>query len=140
MLNKIRNAIAVKLNEVFGDAYLVHTEEIKQGLKEPCFFILFLNPSREKKLGARYLMRYPIDVHYFPVGANKNEDINNIADQLYDALEYITVDEALIRGDKMRFEISGGVLHFFVEYSMYLVKAEAPEVFMNEIEIGGVLK
>jgi hypothetical protein len=32
-------AISISLNAEFGDSYEIHMEEIKQGLKEPCFFM-----------------------------------------------------------------------------------------------------
>ena len=45
MINSIIEAISISLNEEFGDGYEIHMEEIKQGLKEPCFFIACLNPT-----------------------------------------------------------------------------------------------
>ena len=46
MINKILDAISNALNEEFGDEYEIYSEDIKQDLKEPCFFIICLNPSR----------------------------------------------------------------------------------------------
>lgn len=40
MINSIIEAISVSLNGEFGDDYEIHMEEIKQGLKEPCFLLL----------------------------------------------------------------------------------------------------
>ena len=54
MINSIIEAISISLNEEFGDGYETHMEEIKQGLKEPCFFITCLNPTTELFLGKRY--------------------------------------------------------------------------------------
>lgn len=45
MINSIVEAISCSLNKEFGDDYEIHNEEIKQGLKEPCFFIACLNPN-----------------------------------------------------------------------------------------------
>ena len=39
MINSIVEAISCSLNKEFGDDYEIHNEEIKQGLKEPCFFM-----------------------------------------------------------------------------------------------------
>lgn len=50
MINSIIEAISVSLNKEFGDDYETHMEEIKQGLKEPCFFIACLNPTIEQFL------------------------------------------------------------------------------------------
>lgn len=46
MLNNVIAGIAIALNQEFGDDYEIYTEEIKQDLKEPCFFITLLNPSK----------------------------------------------------------------------------------------------
>lgn len=54
MINSIVEAISCSLNKEFGDDYEIHNEEIKQGLKEPCFFIACLNPNNNLFLGKRY--------------------------------------------------------------------------------------
>jgi hypothetical protein len=54
MINSIIEAISVSLNGEFGDDYEIHMEEIKQGLKEPCFFIACLNPTNNLFMGKRY--------------------------------------------------------------------------------------
>ena len=46
MINNVIAGIAIALNQEFGDDYEIYTEEIKQDLKEPCFFITLLNPSK----------------------------------------------------------------------------------------------
>ena len=47
MLNNVIAGIAIALNEEFGDDYEIYTEEIKQDLKEPCFFITLLIHPRQ---------------------------------------------------------------------------------------------
>lgn len=37
MINKVIDGISKAINEEFGDEYNIYTEEIEQGLKEPCF-------------------------------------------------------------------------------------------------------
>ena len=45
--NMLIEAISIALNGEFGDEYEIHMEEIKQDLKEPCFFIQSLKPEQE---------------------------------------------------------------------------------------------
>lgn len=47
MINSIVEAISCSLNKEFGDDYEIHNEEIKQGLKEPCFFYCLLEPKQQ---------------------------------------------------------------------------------------------
>lgn len=40
MMNDIIVGISTALYKEFGDEYEIYQEEIRQGLKEPCFFTL----------------------------------------------------------------------------------------------------
>ena len=50
MVNRIIDGISIRINEVFGDDYEIYSEDIEQGFKEPCFFILPLNQKKSPKL------------------------------------------------------------------------------------------
>lgn len=123
MVNKLIDAISIKLNQVFGDGKRIYSELVQQGLKEPCFFITVLNPAQNQVVGLRYFVEHPFDIHYFPATLGNNEEIQDMASQLFDALEYITlIDCDLVRGNKMHYEKVDGVLHFFVKYNMFIKK------------------
>ena len=126
MVNNLIDGISIKLNQVFGDGKKIYSETVKQGLKEPCFFIAVLNPSQSKMIGGRYFRQHPFDVHYFPANTDgKNEEMRRVASQLLDGLEYITLTNGdLVRGTNMNYEVVDGVLHFFVQYNMYIKKIE----------------
>ena len=208
MVNDLIDAISVKLNQVFGNGVRIYSESVKQGLKEPCFFIAVLNPTQSPMIGARYFREHPFDIHYFPSkdgvaaentyctakykgirgndikivvatniddetkvdvstyvgtrlvdkqtvlpntnnlvdndwviwkdnveinptaglpltsGSNwGNQEIQDVASKLFDALEYITLlDGDLVRGTEMHYEKVDDVLHFFVKYNMFVYK------------------
>lgn len=126
MINSIMEAISISLNEEFGDSYEIHMEAIKQGLKEPCFFISSLNPTRELFLGKRYFRINPFCIQYFPETDEKQRECNGVADRMYDCLEYITIlgDDKPVMGTKMKYEVVDGVLNFFVNYDCFVRKAE----------------
>lgn len=75
MINSIVEAISCSLNKEFGDDYEIHNEEIKQGLKEPCFFIACLNPNNNIFLGKRYERTNQFCIQYFPQSAKKQESV-----------------------------------------------------------------
>lgn len=141
MLDKIVDGISEKLNSVFGDDYKIYTESVKQGLKEPCFFIQLVSPVNKSLLGERSLRENLFCIQYLP--SNKNEpkaECYRVQDDLYLALEYITVDGGLQRGIKMRGEFADGILNFFVNYNMFVKKTDEkmpmeelglPEIFMK---------
>lgn len=126
MINSIIEAISVALNEAFGDEYEIHMEEIKQDLKEPCFFIQCLNPSMEQFLGKRYFRQNLFCIQYFPKTDEVNRECHEVAEAMYFCLEYITCqgDDKPIRGTKMHHEVVNRVLNFFVNYDGFVYKAE----------------
>jgi len=124
MVNNLIDGISIKLNQVFGDGMKIYSESVEQGLKEPCFFIAVLNPSQNQMIGLRYFRQHPFDIHYFPAIPGNNEEIQAVASQLLDALEYITLlDGSMVRGTEMNHEKVDGVLHFFVQYNMFVTKS-----------------
>lgn len=128
MLNKIIDGISVKLNETFGDGYRIYTESVKQGLKEPCFFIQLVNPGNKELLNIRFKRNNLFVIQYFPATDKPKAECNNVLDALFIALEEITVDGDPQRGINRRGEMVNGVLSFFVNYNMVLkkVKEETP--------------
>ena len=126
MINSIIEAISISLNEEFGDGYEIHMEEIKQGLKEPCFFITCLNPTTELFLGKRYFRTNQFCIQYFPETNEKQRECNGVAERMLQCLEYITIygEDKPIMGTKMKYEVVDGVLNFFVNYDCFVRKIE----------------
>lgn len=124
MINSIIEAISISLNEEFGDGYETHMEEIKQGLKEPCFFITCLNPTTELFLGKRYFRTNQFCIQYFPETNEKQRECNGVAERMLQCLEYITIygEDKPIMGTKMKYEVVDGVLNFFVNYDCFIRK------------------
>lgn len=136
MLNSVIEAISKKLNLVFGDTYTIYDESVKQDMTEPCFFILLLEPSQTQVIGKRYFRIQPFDIHYFPSETDSNPEMNNMADSLYDALEYVTLNDIdALHGTSLNHQIVNGVLHFFVNYNMYVHKVEVPSDYMEDVTV-----
>lgn len=45
MLNEIIKGTSIKLNTAFGDGHEIYSNDVEQGLSEPCFFIGVLKPE-----------------------------------------------------------------------------------------------
>lgn len=117
MINKIVDGISNALNQEFGDEYEIYQNNVMQGVKEPCFFIAVLEPSKEQLLQNRFLQRNPFDVHYFPKRWDDNREMQEAAERMLDCLEWIIPEEP-IHGTEIRWQIEDGVLHFFVSYNV----------------------
>lgn len=134
MIQKIIEGISKALYEEFGDGYTIYTEETRQNMKEPCFFVLCVSPKHELFLGRRYFDEHKICVHYMPKDTrNYRQECHDVADRLNYCLERIEVDGSL-RGKKMSHEISDGVLLFFVHYDIFVYKLTDP-VYMETLKV-----
>lgn len=140
MVNELIKGVSIKLNATFGDGYEIYVKDVKQGLKEPCFFIAVLQPERRPMLGPRSFQTNPFDIHYFPEDETDNGEMIGVAERMMDALEMITLlNGDLIRGTNRKYEIVDGVLHFFVNFNMHLIKpVDATPMETLDVETGTV--
>lgn len=121
MITDIMHGIAAKLHQDYGDGYTIYIENVPQGFKEPCFSIQHIQSDTAAKLPNRHLRRNAFDVHFFPKpGTDEKAQMYRMAECLFLSLEYINVLDNLVRGSKMRYEIVDGVLHFFINYDLYV--------------------
>lgn len=148
MINKVIDGISLKIHAEFGDTYRIYTEEVKQGLKTPCFFINALNPKEELFRGKRYFQTNEFCVQYIPNSNSKKSECNDVRQRLFDSLEYITIQEvkdeqkinSLARGTNMSGEYVDGVLNFFVNYNMYVYKEQIEAEKMNSFDYESNMK
>lgn len=131
MINNIINGISEAIYKEFGEEYEIYTEEVKQGLKEPCFSIICINPTHELFRQNRYFKQHQFCIHYFPSTEEKRTECFAITERLYKCLEYIEIkeDEATskIRGSSMNGEYIDDILNFFVNYDMFVDKNKEVE-------------
>jgi uncharacterized membrane protein len=131
----IINAIADKLSIVFGDIE-IYTEEIEQGMKEPCFFITVLNIGTEKGLNSTYTDSILFDVQYLNElnSRSKNEDFIEIRSKLHREVEYIELEDGkIIRLNNRKTEKVNDILHYFFDVDIRFIKiAFIPK--MNQLD------
>ena len=139
--NDVIDGVSIKINELFGDKYKIHINNVKQGLELPCFFIKRLPSSKKKLIGNRYENTDNLVVHaMIEDSEDKEEKLNDIADKLYE-LEYITLlNSDMLKGYDMKTEISDGVLLFFVTYKYFTYKEIQKETEMENLTINGEVK
>lgn len=148
MINSIIDEISIAINAEFGDDYKIYTESIEQGLIEPCFSIVCINPTSTLYLGntsnSRYYRTNQFCVHYFPCGTftdddgdeiGTNEEMMAALDRLFSCLEVLNDLEgkADVRGSDMHGEVSDGVLNFFVNYDFF-TRATLEQERMDKLE------
>lgn len=134
MENKIITGISQKLFETFGLDYKIYTENVEQFLNPPCFYVELLQSSMQQIVSRRYRLENLFDIHFFTNENEPKNDFRRVADILYDALEYISVDNDLVRGLNMHYEIVDDVLHFLLNYNMNVQKEITPTDKMETLQ------
>lgn len=138
-MEAIKNAIISRL--VARDPELpVYDERVEQGFQEPCFFVLQVSSRQTKEVHRRYRRVMMFDVHYFPGNLDKKTECQRVAEQLYEQLEYVEWGGILYRGHEMKHEIVDDVLHFFLSYSVHLIRQKANAAKMQHLEMGGHIR
>lgn len=144
MLNEILDGVTRQIDQLFGDDYEIYTDDVQQGLKEPCFFVQFLEPSEKQMIGPRYFRQTTVCIQYFPGKIQETlREMDRVSDRLFDGMEYISMEDgSLLRGTGMsaRPDMEQKVLTFLVSYNMYVIKQKPKEEAMESIIVKGVLK
>lgn len=109
-------------------------EEIKQGLKEPCFFISCINQDFRRYMGKRYLRQNQFAIQYFPESeVNANEECHGVAERMNWCLETIEVPDGRIHGTQMKYEVVDGVLNFTVNYDCFVYRRNL-DIYMEKVK------
>ena len=112
----------------------VYTENVEQGLTEPCFSVLCLNSNIKHEFDKRYLKTMLFCVHYFPEEhIDAKAECGDVSEELVSALEYITADGDMLRGTDLHSEIIDNVLSFFVTYSTFVYREPEDVEMMEEL-------
>ncbi len=135
MINSITEAISKAIMAEFGSRYINYMEEVRQDLRKPCFFILCINPTNRVFLGKKYFRTNQFCIHYFPESRNDvRRECNDTAERLMSCLKWLTVFGKQVMGTKMEYEIVDDILHFFVNYDMYVYQKKEPLPTMEELK------
>ncbi|KGN00316.1 hypothetical protein ADU90_13100 [Clostridium botulinum] len=132
-INDLRIGINLALDKEFPNT-TIYGEEIKQGFEEPCFFVKVLSSGQDKELNIRYKKNIFFDIHYFSDKEDVNSDCLEMADKLYEVLEYVKVNENLYRSSNMTHEVIDGVLHFMLQFNYHVVKEIQKAPKMNKLK------
>lgn len=122
MMNSIMEAVSTNLKAEFGCE--VYLEDRKQELMGPCFFIVCVNSAIKRFHGKRYIRQNQLCIRYLPESLDRQRECIGVAERMNWCLEYVIFDDSLIRGTKMKYEITDGALGFYVNYDCFVHKME----------------
>lgn len=129
IVQKIIDSIAEILDANFPDKE-INTEEVKQGLETPCFFVFPLSISDIRHIGRRWQAKYSMCIQYIPDSHEPRAECVKVEEKLYKLLEYITVDGKMVGGIDIHSETTDEVLSFFVTYRMLTLERPSEDIEM----------
>ena len=123
MVTEVIDGVAATLERTFGSEYEIHRDLPKTTPSNPYFLVLAVSPSMQQTMGRRYQAVIPLEIRYISMTEeNRNAELQRVGDQLFDALEYIQVNDILLRGTEMHYELKDDNLHFFLKYTLSLYR------------------
>lgn len=135
MVNEMLKGISTQLYSVFGDGYKYYVENVEQKLSKPCFTIDTIMPLQRSRSRVLYNRTIPVVVHYFTdnKGLTKS-DCYEKAELIVEALEYVPLHDALLRGEDISWQIVEDVLQVMVTYRFITKKLTSNEDEMDTLE------
>lgn len=117
----LKSAIAKTLALEYPE-YTLYKNKPKKEMQLPCFFIEQLEPAFTKKGHERFGLRSLMTVRLHDGKASRT-DLDAVGFNLMDMFSTLYEgDEQLCHGSGIRYEIVDGILHFFVTYSLTVIK------------------
>lgn len=133
-IKELIDAIAEALFQEFGSGYEIYTEKVEQDLKEPCFMIRCLNPTKNLHLGRCYKRTNQFSIQYIPSTAEANEECASVLERLFECLENVILSGRPVHGTELHGEITDGILTFTVNFDGFVLKEEE-QINMEDLEI-----
>lgn len=124
MINSVLDGLTTALYEQFGSQYYYYVEDVKQNLMLPCFTVDVLNPLNRSRNSYMYDRTVPCVIHCFTDNTvTTKHELYATGELVCDAVEYITVEDRLIRGKDMSVQLAdNNVLQVFVTYRFWTEK------------------
>lgn len=125
MINSTYTGISQKLEQLYDDP-TVYFDKLPQNFSAPCFFVKLINSTRKPCLWKRSELKLDFDIMYYPAGEPEDvvSELNDVGYKLLWGLEFIPINESILRGTDLNYKIEDSVLHFFATYRMMIVEVE----------------
>ena len=131
MISDVITGITDAIYSEFGDDYEIHKERVEQGLIEPCFFVMLVNPTNERFLSNRRYLTNKFSIQYFPSTSTPKTECAEVFERLVIALDRIKVSNDLLNGTEFEMNITDDVMTVFVNYNLFTVTTDDTETMLT---------
>lgn len=134
MEEKIGNGITKSLFDEFDGEFSIYTENIEQGIKKPCFFVLHRSTEHKKLIMGRMIFEYGFEIKAM-FSERKNSGIHSISNRITDALRVIDCDDWKINAEEIKFTNKEDIMTCWVKYVISARFEEDESELMEKLDI-----
>lgn len=131
MISDIITGITDAIYSEFGDDYEIHKERVEQGLVEPCFFVMLVNPTNERFLSNRRYLTNKFSIQYFPSTSTPKMECAEVYERLVMVLDRIKVGNDLLNGSEFEMNITDDVMTVLVNYNLFTTMTDKAETMLT---------
>lgn len=136
MIQKLLDGVIKAIRTRYDKSYDICTESVEQGLMEPCFSVLSLNPSGQRETSNRFKRFYPFIITYFPATDEPVAECNEVCEELLELLTDINTEIGIFHAvDDMSGQVVDGNLQFSVQYQLFVRAVEENDDEMDEVTV-----
>ncbi|BFH70248.1 hypothetical protein J27TS7_20810 [Paenibacillus dendritiformis] len=118
---EIRQGVMRRLEEIFPGMPVLDAEAAADAIAPYC--ALRLRSGSRQRIGERrYAAAWQVEVDYVPGETGERPHPDEVADALYDALEFVDFGKMRCRGAEMSHEYPDHLLRFRVQYALTLLR------------------
>lgn len=121
-MENLEKITAETLLNTFGNKYPVYESFIKSDFEMPAFLIEPIVSSEKHFMGNKFMKSYSVVIKFYCESSEKNELYPEICEKSGRALEYLSIDGDLIRGNKLSFKNHAEYLEISVCYEYFFFK------------------
>lgn len=118
-------ALSKGLENIF-DKPRVYQDMLPMGYKSPCFFITHIDTQVDKRLFNRYRAVVNYDITYHPEERKfHSKEFSEVVEKMTYGLELVQLEDgSYVRGSNIRYEVQDSVLHFFITFDFFVIRAK----------------
>lgn len=141
IIEVVKNAIIARLTTLYPDLP-VYEEEPGEEAAKPAFYVRLASSLQERETGRRFRRTLTYDLQYLPLpdSSDRNAQIEQIVEQLYEQLATVSYDGATFRTYDMRHESTDTAMHFYLSVDIALMRAKPAEPIMQQYTQEGSLR
>ncbi len=127
-------ALSKGLEGIFNNS-CIYQDMLPMGYRSPCFFVNHVDTQVQLKLFNRYRVVANYDITYHPAKRKFNsKEFSEVVEKMTYGLELVQLEDGnYVRGSNIRYEVQDSVLHFFITFDFFVIRAKDRGIKMEKL-------